>query len=120
MTEDNRTSIRVLIVDDEAEVREAYRQILSDAQESKTDSEFQALRARLFSKTPAFQERRSPTRTVTFDVVFCEQAEAAVVAVEQALAQNEPFAVVFMDMRMPPGRNGVWAAARIRELDPAV
>ena len=64
MTEDNRTSIRVLIVDDEAEVREAYRQILSDAQESKTDSEFQALRARLFSKTPVFQERRSRTRTV--------------------------------------------------------
>jgi diguanylate cyclase (GGDEF)-like protein len=120
MTEDNRTSIRVLIVDDEAEVREAYRQILSDAQESKSDSEFQALRARLFSKTPVFQERRSRTRTVTFDVVFCEQAEAAVAAVEQALARNEPFAVVFMDMRMPPGRDGVWAAARIRELDPAV
>ena len=120
MTEDNRTSIRVLIVDDEAEVREAYRQILSDAQESKTDSDFQALRARLFGKTPVFQERRSRTRTVTFDVVFCEQAEAAVAAVEQALARNEPFAVVFMDMRMPPGRDGVWAAARIRELDPAV
>ncbi len=120
MTEDNRTCIRVLIVDDEAEVREAYRQILSDAQESKTDSDFQALRARLFGKTPVFQERRSRTRTVTFDVVFCEQAEAAVAAVEQALARNEPFAVVFMDMRMPPGRDGVWAAARIRELDPAV
>jgi len=45
----------------------------------------------------------------------------AVVAVEQALAQNQPFAVVFMDMLMPPGKkDGVWAAARIRELDPAV
>ncbi|HZO22127.1 MAG TPA: EAL domain-containing protein, partial [Steroidobacteraceae bacterium] len=27
---------------------------------------------------------------------------------------------VFLDMRMPPGQDGVWAAARIRELDPAV
>ena len=33
---------------------------------------------------------------------------------------DDPFAVVFLDMRMPPGPDGVWAAARIRELDPAV
>ena len=30
------------------------------------------------------------------------------------------FAVAFLDMRMPPGPDGVWAAARIRELDPAI
>jgi len=34
--------------------------------------------------------------------------------------QDEPFAVAFLDMRMPPGPDGVWAAARIRELDPAI
>jgi diguanylate cyclase len=28
--------------------------------------------------------------------------------------------VVFLDMRMPPGPDGVWAATQIRELDPAV
>jgi diguanylate cyclase len=120
MTEDNRTSIRVLIADDEAEVREAYRQILSDTEEGRADAAFRDLRALLFSKTPVLQERRTRTRTVTFEAVFCEQAESAVAAVEQSLARNEPFAVVFMDMRMPPGRGGVWAAARIRELDPAV
>ena len=37
-----------------------------------------------------------------------------------ALAAEDPFAVAFLDMRMPPGRDGVWAAARIRELDPAI
>jgi diguanylate cyclase (GGDEF)-like protein len=40
--------------------------------------------------------------------------------VRDALAADDPFAVVFLDMRMPPGPDGVWAAARIRELDPAV
>ncbi len=120
MTEDNQTSIRVLVVDDEADVRDAYRHILGETEAARGEAEFRDLRARLFGKTPALQERRSRTRTVTFKVMFCEQAEAAVAAVEQALAQNEPFAVVFMDMRMPPGRDGVWAAARIRELDPAV
>ncbi|MGA2862570.1 MAG: EAL domain-containing protein [Steroidobacteraceae bacterium] len=52
--------------------------------------------------------------------MFCDGAEAAVAAVKDALAQEQPFAVVFLDMRMPPGPDGVWAAARIRELDPAI
>jgi len=52
--------------------------------------------------------------------VFCDQAAAAVTAVKEALARNQPFAVVFLDMRMPPGPDGVWAAVQIRELDPAV
>ena len=52
--------------------------------------------------------------------MFCDSAESAVAEVKQALAQERPFAVVFLDMRMPPGPDGVWAAARIRELDSAV
>ena len=52
--------------------------------------------------------------------MFCEGAEAAVAAVRDAVAADDPFAVAFLDMRMPPGPDGVWAAARIRELDPAI
>jgi diguanylate cyclase len=40
--------------------------------------------------------------------------------VRDAIAADSPFAVAFLDMRMPPGPDGVWAAARIRELDPAI
>jgi diguanylate cyclase len=121
MSEDNRTLIRVLVVDDEAEVRDAYRQILGEPDETKEAAGFRDLRAHLFNKTSSGgSTNRTPSRCVTFDPVFCDQAEAAVTAVEKALAQNQPFAVVFMDMRMPPGKDGVWAAARIRELDPAV
>jgi diguanylate cyclase (GGDEF)-like protein len=61
----------------------------------------------------------SPSDT-TFTPVFCEGAEAAVAAVREALAAEDPFAVAFLDMRMPPGPDGVWAASRIRELDPAI
>src|ERR1700679_2671992 len=82
---------------------------------------FHNLRERLFSK--AVQEQLvkgvSPSDT-TFTPMFCEGAEAAVAAVRAALAADDPFAVVFLDMRMPPGPDGVWAAARIREIDPAI
>lgn len=119
MTEQIRTAVRVLVVDDESDVRDAYRQVLMETDVSADIAGFRELRARLFAKEGA-ANRTVPARGATFDLVFCEQAEAAVTAVQDALALQQPFAVVFLDMRMPPGRDGVWAATKIRELDPAV
>jgi diguanylate cyclase (GGDEF)-like protein len=112
--------IRVLIADDEAEVRDAYRQILFEADMSSETAVFHNLRERLFSKSMPDPMARPASADTTFAPVFCEGAEAAVAAVRDALGVDDPFAVVFLDMRMPPGPDGVWAAARIRELDPAV
>lgn len=118
MTDQTPAPIRVLVVDDETEVRDAYRQILQATEVSQDIASFRELRTRLFQRgADRIQAQRSKP---TFDVVFCDQAEAAVAAVQQALTEERPFAVVFLDMRLPPGRDGVWAATRIRELDPAV
>jgi len=121
VSEKKRMPIRVLIADDEAEVRDAYRQILSEADMSSETAVFHNLRDRLFNKNLQDQLARNlPLSETTFTPVFCDGAEAAVAAVRQALAADDPFAVAFLDMRMPPGPDGVWAAARIRELDPAI
>jgi len=81
---------------------------------------FHELRSRLFRKNPQEALRQAATRATSFETVFCQQAAEAVVAVKEALSRNEPFAVAFIDMRMPPGQDGVWAATHIRELDPAL
>jgi diguanylate cyclase len=121
MTDKIQTPVRVLVVDDESDIRDAYRQILLETEVSQDIAGFRELRARLFAKNAsAATPAQSLTRGATFDPVFCEQAEAAVAAVREALAQGQPFAVAFLDMRMPPGRDGVWAATKIRELDPAI
>ena len=121
MSDRSRSPIRVLVVDDESDVRDAYRQILLEADVNRDLAAFRDLRTRLFRKPDgAALAARPPTRGPTFDPTFCDGAEAAVAAVKQALSQEQPFAVVFLDMRMPPGPDGVWAAARIRELDPAI
>ena len=121
MTDENRAPIRVLVVDDEAVIRDAYRQILCEPERDPQGGALRELRTRLFKK-PAIPGANgaAPAQARVFDPVFCDQAESAIAEVRQALAQNRPFAVVFLDMRMPPGKDGVWAAARIRELDPAV
>jgi diguanylate cyclase len=121
MAERTPTPIRVLVVDDEPEIREAYRQVLSDSEVNLEMTGFHELRSRLFRKNPVEALRRAAARAATsFEPVFCEQATQAVAAVKESLARNEPFAVVFLDVRMPPGPDGVWAATQIRELDPAI
>jgi diguanylate cyclase (GGDEF)-like protein len=120
MPELNQTTIRVLVVDDEPGVRDAYGQVLAESDVSQEVEGFRELRSRLFKNAPAQSRAKGRSHSTTFEPVFCDQAPAAVTAVKEALARNQPFAVVFLDMRMPPGPDGVWAAAHIRELDPAV
>jgi diguanylate cyclase (GGDEF)-like protein len=121
-SDNKRTPIRVLVADDEADVRDAYRQVLLESDVSKDLAAFRKLRARLFNKADGTGEAE-PVAAGTvpaFDPVFCSDAESAVEAVRAGAAAGQPFAVVFLDMRMPPGKDGVWAAKCIRDIDPAV
>jgi diguanylate cyclase (GGDEF)-like protein len=121
LSKDKRPEIRVLVADDEAEVRDAYRQILLEADMSGETAVFRNLRERLFAKGAAQQmAMQLATRKAVFAPVIVEGAVAAVAAVREAIAADAPFAIAILDMRMPPGPDGVWAAQRIRELDPAI
>jgi diguanylate cyclase (GGDEF)-like protein len=55
-----------------------------------------------------------------FEVHSRNQGEAAVEAVTAALERGAPYSIVFLDLHMPPGMDGVEAAKRIRKLDPYV
>jgi PAS domain S-box-containing protein len=56
----------------------------------------------------------------SFDIVLCTQADEAVAKFEESIKVNKPFAIAFLDVRMPPGLNGIWAAQKIRAIDPQV
>ena len=53
-------------------------------------------------------------------MVLSRQGEDAVEKVREAVNQGTPFALVYMDKRLPPGRDGIWAAEQIRRIDPNV
>ena len=120
MSNDNRNIIRVLVADDEPDVLDAYRQILTEADVAEDLTAFRQLRAKLFSKDSTDGPAAKRMSGAHFEPVFCNGAEPAVDAVKAALAADRPFAVVFLDMRMPPGPDGIWAASRIREIDPEI
>ena len=118
MSTNTRQPIRVLVVDDEQAVREAYQQILGDGIPSADRVALQDMRSRLFRKPEDPVPPTAPPLNVTrFRLDCCDGAETAVDACRAACIEGKPYAVVFLDMRMPPGRDGVWAAEQIRAID---
>ena len=106
---------RILAVDDEKIILELYQKVLTPTPKiPESESKREELETKLFGKIGL------PPVFPSFDLVLCTQAEEAIGAVKEAKEKGEPFAVAFIDVRMPPGPTGVWAAERIREIDPDV
>ncbi len=108
--------IKVLVADDDEAVLDAYRQIFSRATSTAEGDQLRNLKAKLFGGGAARPSSLGPL----FEPHYCHDAEQAVAAARAAIDNGGAFSVIFLDMRMPPGPDGAWAAARIRELDPQV
>jgi PAS domain S-box-containing protein len=115
MREPKQPNLRILVADDEPTILDLFKDVLCpETSTDGTQERLQDLRARLFPDT-------QPSVSVSpFDVVMCRQGDEAVERVRTALAEDSPFAVAFLDMRMPPGPDGLWTAEQIRQLDPSV
>jgi signal transduction histidine kinase len=104
---------RILIADDLPDIHEDYRKILSPRIPTMVTVEGMADFAPHFS-LPATSSH-SP-----FQLETVMQGEDAILAVTRALETKKPFAMVFLDVRMPPGIDGIETALRLREIDPTL
>ncbi len=101
---------RILVVDDTRAIHEDFRKILSVP---AVPTELDALKAELFGvQTP----RRSPG----FELDSAFQGREALAKVRAAVEQDQPYAMAFVDMRMPPGWDGVETIDRIWACDPRI
>ena len=105
--------MRILIIDDEPAMHDSYRQCFAPASGGTLD----AMAAELFGDddTPAPADDAPE-----FALTHAMQGLDGVAEVEKALAAGDPFAVAFIDIRMPPGIDGRETAKRIRALDPDI
>ena len=101
---------RVLIVDDQAEIHSDFQEILS-----KPDSHIASdnLAEAFLSVDPENSEAYLPT----FELTHASSGKEAYEIVKAAKAAGRPFAVAYIDIRMPPGMDGIETIRRIREFE---
>jgi len=67
-----------------------------------------------------FGEETDERGAARFEVDARSQGDAAIKAVLDACKTGNPYAIVFIDVRLPPGMDGIEAAKKIREIDPNI
>ena len=99
---------RILLVDDTPAIHEDFRKTLAAAAPVSALDEDEAI---LFGATA----RAAP---IGFEMDSAFQGEQAIDMVRASLQANRPYAMAFVDMRMPPGLDGVATVERLWKEDP--
>jgi diguanylate cyclase (GGDEF)-like protein/PAS domain S-box-containing protein len=112
---------RVLVVDDMPAIHDDFRKILTparaDAGGLAAIDALDALEAELFDAAP--KDTATPTQP-GFALDSALQGREALERVREATAQGQPYALAFVDMRMPPGWDGVETIEHLWQVDPAL
>jgi signal transduction histidine kinase len=103
--DDNR---RILLIDDNPSIHEDFRKIL--APRDSLAPEVDETETELFGKDPAAEVEFELPR-FAIDSVY--QGAEGLDRIEKSLREARPYAMAFVDVRMPPGWDGVETTARI-------
>ncbi len=100
---------RILVIDDNPAIHADFKKILGSASADKT--ELDDLEAKFFDEASAAEA------PITFQMDSAFQGQEGYELVRQSVAAGRPYAMVFMDVRMPPGWDGIETTAKIWEID---
>ncbi len=107
---DSSTNFKILIIDDNLSIHHDFIKILKTEQPTELDQ----LNAELFGKKP--EKNYLPQ----FEIDTASQGQEGVEKIKLAMAQSKPYALAFVDIRMPPGWDGVETIKHIWEIDPDI
>ncbi|NWB45510.1 putative bifunctional diguanylate cyclase/phosphodiesterase [Pseudomonas gingeri] len=103
-----RANRRILIIDDTPSIHEDFRKTLCP---EEVEDHLQMAEQALFGDTIA-------RKVDCFELDSAFQGQDGLAKVEQALLQGQPYAMAFIDMRMPPGWDGLQTLERLWQADP--
>jgi signal transduction histidine kinase len=107
-TNERSHNLRVLVIDDNVSIHEDFRKILQSGETKALDE----ARASLFGEGPLLKA------LVRFELDYANQGQAALALVQMARQEERPYAVAFVDMRMPPGWDGLETIEHLWAVDP--
>lgn len=102
---------RILLVDDNPQLHADYRKLLGSQGDGTV--ELDSLAGALFGEAV-----EAPVEEEIYELDSAYQGEEALVMVREARRQGRPYAMAFVDVRMPPGWDGIETLARLWEVDP--
>jgi len=109
MMETEPVSNRILLIDDNESIHDDFRKILCD---HAAEPGLAAAESALFGdQAPGAVDRP------VYQLASAYQGEAGFAQVNHAIEAGDPFAMAFVDMRMPPGWDGLETIERIFEVD---
>jgi two-component system, NtrC family, sensor kinase len=101
---------RILVIDDNRAIHADFRKIFCGSMPTAG--------ALSQSEAAFFGETKAAGDDTPFEMDFAFQGEEALGRVTAALQENLPYAMAFLDVRMPPGWDGIETAARLWQQDP--
>jgi diguanylate cyclase (GGDEF)-like protein/PAS domain S-box-containing protein len=105
-----RAGARILVIDDNPAIHDDFRKVLAPT--GQPDSALEAASAGFLGRASA------PVVHIHYEVDAVLRGEDGVQRVKEALEQKRPYALVFVDMRMPNGWNGLETTRRLWALCP--
>ena len=103
---------RILIIDDNPAIHDDFRKILcASTTETAALDDVMA---------EVFGEKSPKGAQLEFEIDSAHQGQEGLAKVVQSLEEGRPYAMAFVDVRMPPGWDGVETITRIWEKDSAI
>jgi two-component system, cell cycle sensor histidine kinase and response regulator CckA len=100
---------RILLIDDTRAIHDDFRKIL---QKGAEESGMDAACATIFGEPAEISHRPN------YDIDSAYQGDEGIKMVKRTLVGSSPYQVAFVDVRMPPGIDGIETASRLLKLDP--
>ena len=109
-TELVKLSHRILVIDDNARIHEDIRKILCPSSESDD----------LAKDAAAFfgEPTEMTSQLSNFDIDSAYQGQEGLALVKKSLAEDRPYSMAFVDVRMPPGWDGIETIEHIWKCHP--
>ncbi|HZR18132.1 MAG TPA: response regulator [Verrucomicrobiae bacterium] len=99
---------RLLIVDDTVAIHGDFRKILASGDTATLDQ----------AEAELFGSCKVSTTRGTFQLDSAYQGQEALKLLQDAMAEGKPYCLAFVDIRMPPGWDGIETSARLWAVDP--
>lgn len=115
----NDDNLRLLIVDDNPSIHEDFKKILGGGG-GEASIQLDALSDDFFGDDAPSTPTASTTTSSgqAYELTTASQGQEALEHVQAAATARKPFAMAFVDVRMPPGWDGIKTIAELWKVDP--